>query len=1318
MPWKTKLRWIGIAAVGSTMVLGLAAYIAMRSAAFRSYLITQIEKQASEATGSHVRIQRLELYPSTLTVEIYGITARGSEPASATPLAQADQLTIRLKVVSLLRRQVDLKEIVLRHPVLYVLVRNDGTTNLPTPPKSNASTSNHPFDLGIKHVLLENGEIYYNDVKTPLNAELHDVGIEVEGGELTAAGYDGKLSYRNGRIQYGQMRPFPHSLDARFNVSPSEFTLKPSLLSVQSSALQIEGRLQNYTEPLVSASYKATLRMEDIRSILSYTTLPTGEVSLEGSLRYQRRADQSAVRGVVLEGHLSSRELAVHTADVRTFVRNVHGEFRLADGNLDVRRLDAEVLGGRLAATASVQHLDAQSHAKGHASIKGIPMRGVKAALRTLNPNQIPLDGHVDAAAEATWAGDGLKSLKASSDITVTGALFRDPRVARVPLDGVAHITYDGCSGVATLANTVMRTPQTRVEISGTAVGQKLDLSMQGHAADLRELDSLVSALQQNEAPTPENRTSLRSIGLAGTADLKLHITGSTDDPHIGGQLHGENIQGRNTQWRRIGFTLHASKSGVSVQNGELVGARQGYIHFAGTSVLSNWRPLPANPITLQVSSNDLSVNELLRLANLDYPVSGTLALDVSMSGSQLNPEGGGSLRLANAKVYGQPVQQLAIDFKGRRDTLTSSFDVSTPAGSAKGALAFSPQNRGYDLTLDAPAVKLAELEPVRDRNLGISGVVAITARGRGTLDDPQITASAQIPQLQIRGANISAIAAELNVDKRQAQLRLNSAIAQTQVEGHATVDLTGSHVARASVDTKAIPIEGLLALNAPAKTDGPRGVVELHASAQGPLDDYRRLEAQAVIPTIKADYQGLQIGNVKPIRVRYANSVVTLDPTEFAGTGTTLRLNGQLPLESGASGNLSATGAVDLQLLRFFSPDLQSSGKLLLDVQGTGGITNPAVQGQVRVENASMMSDEMPVGLQNINGVLEVRNDRVDISQLTGQAGGGQVSAHGAIVYRPSLQMNVSVDAKSIRVRYQEAIRTVLEGDLNLTGSSQAANLKGRILIDHLSFTENFDLAAFAGQMESGRESATSPGFADKIKLDVAVQTSRDLNLKSSAVSLQGQANLRIVGTAADPVITGRTVFTGGDIFLMNKRYQVSRAIIEFANPRRTEPVLNVLLTTRISQYNLSLSFRGPLEKMETSYVSDPPLPTADIVNLIARGQTTQQAAASPSSFGATSLLAQGAASQVSGGVQKLAGLSSLSIDPTLGGNNTAPGARIAMQKRVTDNFLFTFATDVTSTQRELIQGEYQFNKRWSASVTRDENGGFAVDGKYHKRY
>jgi hypothetical protein len=184
-----------------------------------------------------------------------------------------------------------------------------------------------------------------------------------------------------------------------------------------------------------------------------------------------------------------------------------------------------------------------------------------------------------------------------------------------------------------------------------------------------------------------------------------------------------------------------------------------------------------------------------------------------------------------------------------------------------------------------------------------------------------------------------------------------------------------------------------------------------------------------------------------------------------------------------------------------------------------------------------------------------------------------------------------------------------------------------------------------------------------------------------------------------------------------MNKRYQIERGIMEFSNPHRTEPVLNILLTTTISQYKLSLTFLGPLDKMQTSYVSVPPLPSADIINLIARGQTTQQAAASPSNLGASSLLAQGAASQVSSGVQKLA-------DPPVCPSirrwvaTTQTGARVAMQKRITSGFLFTFATDVTSAQREIIQGEYKLDKRWSASVTRDENGGFAVDGEYHKRY
>ena len=194
--------------------------------------------------GAQVRIQDFAIHLSTLGADVYGISIRGSGPTSTLPLVQADQLMIRLKIVSLLHKKVDLNEIVLRHPVVNLLVRKDGTTNLPTPPKSNSNTSTSPFDLGIQHVLLEQGEIYYNDVRTPLDAELHDLQLEIKS-ESFGRGYDGNISYRNGRLRCGDMKPLPHDLTGSFNATPSRFKLKPLVLTVASSTIRLEGNVQN-----------------------------------------------------------------------------------------------------------------------------------------------------------------------------------------------------------------------------------------------------------------------------------------------------------------------------------------------------------------------------------------------------------------------------------------------------------------------------------------------------------------------------------------------------------------------------------------------------------------------------------------------------------------------------------------------------------------------------------------------------------------------------------------------------------------------------------------------------------------------------------------------------------------------------------------------------------------------------------------------------------------------------------------------------------------------------------------------------------------
>ena len=59
-----------------------------------------------------------------------------------------------------------------------------------------------------------------------------------------------------------------------------------------------------------------------------------------------------------------------------------------------------------------------------------------------------------------------------------------------------------------------------------------------------------------------------------------------------------------------------------------------------------------------------------------------------------------------------------------------------------------------------------------------------------------------------------------------------------------------------------------------------------------------------------------------------------------------------------------------------------------------------------------------------------------------------------------------------------------------------------------------------------------------------------------------------------------------------------------------------------------------------------------------------------------------------------------------------------MTVQQRVTGKIFVTFSTDVTGIQRDVIQLEYQPNRRTRISATRDQNGGFAIDARFTKSW
>jgi translocation and assembly module TamB len=360
------------------------------------------------------------------------------------------------------------------------------------------------------------------------------------------------------------------------------------------------------------------------------------------------------------------------------------------------------------------------------------------------------------------------------------------------------------------------------------------------------------------------------------------------------------------------------------------------------------------------------------------------------------------------------------------------------------------------------------------------------------------------------------------------------------------------------------------------------------------------------------------------------------------------------------------------------------------------------------------MMPHE-PLGVEKVQGEFAIEGGRLEVKSFSAQAGGGQVALRGFATYQPSVQFSLGLNAKSVRLLYPEGMRTLFHTDLNFTGTKESAILNGQVVIDQLSLTQSFDLSTFADQF-TGPSSPPAAGFAQNVKLNVGLVTSQQLALSSSQISMQGAANLQVHGSLADPIILGRTTLNGGDLFFQGRRFTVQNGTIQFVNPVKTEPVVNVLITTTVEQFNLSLNFIGPIDRLQTTYTSDPALPPVDIINLLFTGHTTQAAQTSPTT--PQSVLAGQLAGQVSNRVQKLTGISSLTIDPQIGGNQGNAASQVAIQERVSKNLFFTFATDLTTTQGEVIQVEYQFTRRYSMSAVRDQTGGYQFEIKSQKKF
>jgi translocation and assembly module TamB len=1298
------------------LVVGTVAVL-LHNARFHAYVLRTVETKAGDALGVPVRLRDFNLNLGTLSVDLYGLDVAGASPYANPSLLTVEHAQAGVRIVSVFGAKWYLDSVRVDKPIVHLFVDANGISNLPkfnsTGQSSSSSTS--IFDLGIRHAVLTQGEAYYNDKQSALAADLHDVEFRAAFDALLKK-YSGHLSYADGHLYSGSYQPIPHTLDAEFDATPTVFHLTSAKLSSGASQVVVSATMSNYAQPMVDAKYDVLVDGGQVAGILKNTQIPSGQVRITGAAHYAQTPNRAPLDSLTVNGEIASRQLQVKTPSMRALVDNLQGSYTLSNGDFALKELHANLLGGYLTATGTVQQLSGTAKARMETELRNVSLAALHGALgKTAATPGVAVTGRVNLKANATWQ-KAFDDLVAQADTTLAGQLAGTKgQGSVVPLNSQIHGRYTGRDGTVTLTNSYLRTEQTNLTMQGT-VSRRSSLQVRLQAEDLRELETIADLFR---VPAPGQ--TLQPLGLAGTASLDATVQGSVAAPQVAGHLQATNLHVAGSAWKIVRADLTGNPSQVQLRNGDFEPEGQGKIGLNASVGLTRWSFSKTSPLQVDLNAAQLSIGDLLKTAGQQQmPVVGTLNASLNLHGTEMNPVGNGNLSITKAIAYDQPVSAIKLVFQGTGSEAHTDLVLQTPAGNLSGHASVCPQERTYTAQLTTDGIRLDELKALSVHNVNAKGTLTVNASGQGSFDNPQAAVLIQTSQLLVEGQTISDLKLQANLADHIAKAVLNSSAIGTRIDASATVNLTGDYMADAKIDTQAIPFKPLLAVYAPEQADSVSGETELHATLHGPLKAKNALEAHLTIPVLKVGYNNnIQLAATAPVRVDYVNGVVTLQHSSIKGTDTDLSFEGKVPVANPGALAVKAQGTVNLQLAQLFDPDIKTSGQVKFNLNSN---SSSDYGGEIKIVNANFLSVDAPVGLQHGNGTLTLTRGRLNVTEFQGRVGGGTLTAQGGINLQPKLNFDLGVSAQGLRMLYPQGVRESVDAQIRLTGTTENALLGGTVDLSDISFTPAFDLNTLIGQLTGGVESPPSAGFAQNLRLNLAVRSTNEIALASRTLSVGGSANLQVRGTAANPVILGRINLTNGDIILNGDRFLLDGGTIAFVNPSETEPVVNVSIKTTIQQYDIYLRFNGPVSQLKTNYSSEPALPAADIINLLAFGQTTEASAQSgqdtTANQQAAGLIASQVSSQVTSRVSKIAGISQLSISPVLGNSSsgTQSGANITVQQRVTGNLFVTFSDDVNLGQT--IQGQYQISPKVAVSATRSPNGGFAFDALIKKSW
>jgi translocation and assembly module TamB len=1369
--WRTRLI-LGMAAAVVLLAAVVGAVLYLRSAQFEEVVRRRLVSVLEEVTGGKVELQSLHWKLSRLEIEANNLTIHGLEPAGEVPLAHVERLYARVRIISLVDRQVSLQALRLDHPVIHVIVNPDGSTNVPEPKVKRSSQRNtvqQLFDLAVSRAELRDGLLLLNERRLPLDFSVYDVAADMNYARFERR-YDGSVHVGKMDAQFQNYRDLAASADAAFSLWQNRAEVRSLKLASQQSSVELSGTIDDFNHPRMQVNYGGTIDLAHVGEITRIYQLRGGGLNFSGTGTITQdnyaASGKLGLRGVNYQDEGLSVRDASAAADFsldrdHILLKKING--RWLDGTVTG---EAEVKNYAPALTVTTQQISNEKTGRGakpaangaskiaeNAANKkngAVPVQlgaanfkvsgaSLAEVVRMLSSKALPLDkmnaaGAVNGTVGVAWRES---ITRATVDLALDAIAPAQAEANHLPVSGALRAHYDVRSAMLAVAGLNLATPHSEVNASGELGPRAAQLKLGVTTTSLEEFQPLLHAIGQ--VPLP--------VELSGRASFNGTSSGNLADPDIVGRLlatdfsydlkpapaaaapqpvpvsalesllHlGHTAPGPKPQPASPPRRIHIDSFAGDIQyNRTVVALHDGVIeqgsaqlNLDGSANLEDGSFKATTPFEVRAAIRNGSVADLQRTVGTSYPVSGTVNLSVQVSGTQNDARGRGQLSVSRGEAYGHTIKTLTADLVlANHEAGFENLHLEVLGGVVAGSAAYNLNSRQVRADLRGDSLELDKITEMQTGLVQSRGTASFRLQTSGTLEQPAVDAHVEVANLVFNEESAGGLVLDAVSHGSQLEVTARSRFAKAVLALDGTVDLKGDMESDLRLQFSQFDIDPLLSAAIQGRITGHSSLAG-HASIRGPLRTPPALTGTAQVDAFTVEVDKIPIHSDGPIELALAGEVVSVQRFTVAAQDTNLSAGGTVDLKGDRRLNLTAKGHVNLALLRTLDPEITAYGSTDADVTVRGTLAKPVINGRVVIAHAGFSVIDLPAALGELNGTMVFNQDRLEVEHLAGRVGGGQVNFSGYITFGNTIGFDLTTSGTDIRFRYG-GVSVTADQNLRLNGTLRGSTLSGDITITRFAQIPSMEFAsAFASQPVEIPNPA-SP--LNNLRLDVRIVSAPELTVQTSLAKLSGDADLRLRGTGTRPILLGRINIAEGDIKLNGTKFHLDRGDVTFANPIRIDPVLDVEATTRVRDFDITIGLHGTMEKLTTTYRSDPPLSSDDIIALLAFGRTQEEGNLGGRSTGlgegaGNLVLGQAINNVVSNRVSKLFGVSSIRINPSVGGADNNPSARLTIEQQVSNDVTLTYITNLTQSAQQVVQFEYNINSEFTVQGIRDENG------------